>query len=267
MKCFLICVILGLVCALFVIGGVAPAVSAASAESMYQVQEVVGTLLSAQRMYDSGQVILFSGQLRVDEGAAALKPGTNCAVRYPVPSTTLPEFIPGSGDQIKAKLYQQLGSNTWEAAQAPMLLGRGELLRPGRNAAFDSNAPKARVLVKMLAPLTDCHAKTVELLKELAAREPERVRVQIFDTRTPSGRDEMRSERLNCATVLVNNRYEFEIGEPFDFAQGKPAGKPSTQPAGKRKVYLHHRPNDSQSPYNSEDVITVVEQELRRLYP
>ena len=129
------------------------------------------------------------------------------------------------------------------------VLGRGEFVNPGQNPTLDLGSPEAKVLVKLLAPLQhECHQKTVELLKELAAREPERVRVQVFDMadREGMGRKEMLRERTMCATVLVNNRYEFTLGE--------------------RKVVLSHKPNEPKSTYNSEDVIAVVEQEIKRLY-
>jgi hypothetical protein len=89
------------------------------------------------------------------------------------------------------------------------------------------------------------------LLRDFAAREPDRVRIQLFDMKSVAGREEMRKERLSCATVLVNNRFEFTLDGP----------------SGKRQVALQHHPNDPTSSYNSEDVISVVEQEIKRLYP
>lgn len=60
----------------------------------------------------------------------------------------------------------------------------------------------------------------------------------------------MSRERLTCATVLVNNRYEFTL---------KGEGEA-------RKVQLWHRPNTPTSSYSSEDAAAVVEQEAERVY-
>ena len=144
-----------------------------------------------------------------------------------------------------------LGSHhaAWRVEVAPERLGRGELVNPGQGATFDSGAPDAaRLLVKLFAPLhADCHQETVKVLKELAAQEPARVRVQIFDLTQAPSRAEAERERLTCATVLVNNRVAFTLGD--------------------RSVALHHRPNQPGSSYRSEDVRAVVELELERLYP
>ncbi len=269
-------VTLGLVCSLLVAGRVQPAAIAAKAASMYkpaqvplpaqpqastgaaaamyEVQEVVGTLLTVpQSMYDTGESTWFSAKLRIDRGAPAIKTGSTQPIRYLLPDTIIPEVTPGSGDQIDVKLWQVPGSaEGWSASQAPTVLGRGELLRPGEGAVSDMGSPKAKILVKLLAPLaTDCHQKTAQLLKALAAREPDRVRIQLFDMRTVAGRQEMRKERLTCATVLINNRYQFTLDTPN----------------GKRQVTFQHHPNDPKALYNSEDVITAIDQEIKRLYP
>jgi hypothetical protein len=103
----------------------------------------------------------------------------------------------------------------------------------------------------MFAPMRpDCHRKTADLLEELAAREPDRVRIQVFDMMTPEGRAETNRERLRCATVLVNNRYHFALSDGD----------------AERNVQFHRRPNSPNAMYNSEDVVAVAEQELKRLY-
>jgi hypothetical protein len=120
-------------------------------------------------------------------------------------------------------------------------------VNPGENPALDLGSPEAKVLVKLLAPLVHgCHQRTVDLLRELAAREPERVRVQVFDMATPPGRMEMMRERIRCATVLVNNRYEFELDG--------------------RKIAMWHKPNVPNASYNSEDAVAIAEQEIELLY-
>lgn len=241
-----------LVCAMLGSAGAKTATQAASnGEMMYRVEEVVGTLLAATGMYEDGSNTWYLGDLRVDQGGVALKTGVTYPIRFRLP-TSQREAVPSLGDQIKIKLWQASPTEGWAATDPPTVIGRGELIRPGEGAAEDLGKPTARILVKMLAPLaTDCHRKTAQLLRDLAAREPDRVRVQIFDMQTPDGRKEMSRERLNCASVLVNNRVQFTIGTP----------------TGERQVLFQHRPNEANSVYHSEDVITVVEQELKRLYP
>ncbi len=229
--------------------------SAATAQSMYKAAEVVGVLLAADEMYKAHDVSWYSGRLRVDEVPASSDPkvGQVLGVRYGVAARGK---AAQAGDQVRASIVQQPVSEgqapVWVAREALTVLGRGDFVRPGEGAVTDLGSPKARILVKMLAPLQpECHQKTADLLKEFASREQERVRVQVFDMATPAGRNEMRREGLRCATVLVNNRYVFTLVEP----------------EGSREVVLNHRPNSARSSYRSEDVIAVVEQEIKRLYP
>jgi len=117
---------------------------------------------------------------------------------------------------------------------------------------LDLGARDAKVLVKMMAPLgPECHRLTLRLLEDLVARESRRVRVQVFDMASAAGQEEMRFERLSCATVLVNNRYQFSLPES----------------GGARRVVLAQQPNYPRSSYRSEDVITIAEREIARLYP
>ena len=239
------------------VNGAEVAVKAASStESMYGA-EVVGVLLTAEKMYDAGDATRWLGELRIDEVVSGQgpKPGQVIALEYPATASPRAK-APGVGYQIQAKISAQAAAEgkalRWVAAETPKVLGRGELIRPGEGAVADLGSPEAKILVKMCAPLhTDCHVETANLLKALAGREPERVRVQLFDMRSPAGRGEMQREGLSCATVLVNNRYEFTL----------------VGPEGERKVALWHRPNSPQASYNSADAVTVVEQEIKRLYP
>lgn len=230
--------------------------AASSAQSMYRA-EVVGVLLAAEKMYDAGEVARWSGTLRIDEVTSGGQPkvGQMIELEYPAPASPRAR-APGVGYQIQAKISAEAAAEgkalLWVAEETPEVRGRGELIRPGEGAVADLGSPKAKILVKMCAPLhTECHIETANLLKALAAREPERVRVQLFDMRSPAGRAEMQREGLGCATVLVNNRYEFTLAGP----------------EGERKVALWHRPNSPQASYNSADAVAVVEQEIERLYP
>jgi len=241
-----------LVCTMLGSAGAKTVTQAASnGEMMYRAEEVVGTLVAATGMYEDGSTTWYLADLRVDQGGGALQTGATYPIRFAFPTPKRRE-APGFGDQIRIKLWQAAPTEGWTATDPPTVIGRGEMIRPGEGAAEDLGKPTAKILVKLLAPLaTDCHQKTAQLLRDLAAREPDRVRLQIFDMRTPAGRQEMSRERLSCASVLVNNRFQFTVGTP----------------TGERKVLFQHRPNDANSAYNSEDVITVVEQELKRLYP
>lgn len=241
----------------FGLNGAEVAVKAASsAQSMYRA-EVVGVLLTAEKMYDAGDVARWSGTLRIDEVTTGGQPkvGQVIALEYPAPASPRAKAT-GVGSQVQAKVSAQAAGKgkalRWVAEETPKVLGRGDLIRPGEGAIADLGSPEAKILVKMCAPLhTDCHIDTANLLKALAQREPERVRVQLFDMRSPTGREEMQREGLSCATVLVNNRYEFTL----------------VGPEGERKVALWHRPNSPQASYNSADAVAVVEQEIKRLYP
>ena len=162
----------------------------------------------------------------------------------------------GLGDQVRVGYSSGvLGQLTSVAplwlAESVTRLGRGEFLNPAAKASVDLGSPDAKVLVKMFAPLgIACHQATVDLLKQLAGEEPQRLRVQLFDMHVPAMVAEVNRERLSCATVLVNNRYQFTIRE---------GGK-------ERKVEMTHRPNAERSTYNSEDVPVVVRQEIARIY-
>ena len=188
--------------------------------------------------------------LRIDaapEVKSALKPGETLRVRV----TQEQMRGTGLGDQVRVTFDQQPAVGKTSAAKELARLGRGEFLNPAEHATLDLGPPEAKVLVKMFAPLyPPCHQTTLELLKELAAGEPLRVRVQVFDFADKSVIEEVNRERLSCATVLVNNRYQFTI----------------RQGDRERKVELTHRPNEDTSTYHSQDVPVVVRQEIERIY-
>jgi hypothetical protein len=189
-----------------------------------------------------------SFELRVDRVASTGQVATGDALSLRLaPGLTFRALL---GEQLRVVLLPVPGAKpaAWTVEVAPEDLGRGELVDPGKGATFDSGAPEARLLVKLFAPLhADCHQQTAKLLRDLAAREPSRVRVQIFDLTQAPSRAEAEREGLTCASVLVNNRLAFTV-------EGRP-------------VVLHHRPNQPGSSYRSEDVLAVVAQELARLYP
>ena len=250
-------VVVGLAVGVVWSGAGMPEAKAAETAAMYVEETVVGTILASQKMYAAEEVEWYRGELRVDRAEAedsALEAGQVLKVRYQVAKSLKPQMMATVGHEVRGTLRRraEAGGDEW-AAEALEVLGRGEMVNPGKGAAVDLGSPEAKVLVKMFAPLRPaCHQKTAELLKDLAAREPERVRVQMFDmARVSQTRREMARERVHCATVLVNNRIKFTL-----------AGDD-----GARKVVLSHRPNEARSQYNSEDVIAVAEREISHLYP
>jgi hypothetical protein len=258
MKGVVIAVVLGLCCAVALAqtgesGGID---ATAASQSMYEAADVVGVLINTNEMYQDGDISWYSGRLRIDEVPESRSPKVGQIVRL---SYAMPTGMkaPGIGDQVRGSIYRRpvegKKAPVWMAAQPLEVLGRGDFIRPGEQPVVDMGSKKARILVKMLAPLhPDCHKKTGQLVSELVEREPERVRFQAFNMSLPAGREEINREGLSCATVLVNNRYEFTLIDP-DGAE--------------RKVSLSRRPNDPNSSYRSEDVVAIVEQELKRLYP
>jgi hypothetical protein len=236
------------------------ALAAGSGAALAQVapKTVVGTITALREPAAREPEAVVGCDLRVDrvesEGLK-LKVGDLIIVSWQWQQEPVEPRRPGlrTGDQIRANVQptEGPGENAYAASGAITYLGRGELVKPGLNPVIDLGSPTAKVLVKMLAPLrTECHRQTAELLRALVQREPERVRLQLFDFYSPGGREEMLREGLTCATVLVNNRYEFalKLGE------------------GTRNVQLIHRPNSPGATYNSDDALTVVEQELKRIY-
>jgi len=214
-------------------------------------QAVVGTIISMQSPEEGLTDEPVDFDLRMDQSGpkgAAWRPGDTLAVR--ASGGLLYGVI--LGDQVRLTLSPGAPGQARRTVTEVFRLGRGEFVRPGQGASIDTGPASAKVLVKMLVPLdTDCHQRTASLLQELAKSESDRVRLQIFDYHRPEGVAETNRERLSCATVLVNNRYEFTLG----------TGDQT------HKVSFQHRPNVANSVYNSEDVVVVVRQEIARLYP
>jgi len=245
----------GIVALSFTVTGGASIMQAAVASTMYEAEHIVGTLLEAEKMYESSEVIQYESTLRIDEGSGELlREGETWKLHYHIPASEA-ESAPDVGQQVRIQVGDNIpkagDDSPWELKTAPQVIGRGEFVRPGQGASIELGSENAKILVKMFAPLiTGCHRETVELLKEFSKREPERVRIQIFDMGYPKGRAEATREKLTCATVLVNNRLEFTIAGPEK----------------ERKVALYRRPGSARATYESEDVITVIEQELQRIY-
>jgi len=216
------------------------------------------TVIAMRAVADPGKADLFELDLRIDTAEKELIPAGNIA-RVRGASDQRPQNSPrlGLGDQVQMAAELAPSRDTdgidFAGAAGPIeYLGRGEFINPGENPTLDRGSPKAKVLAKLLAPLApDCHQKTAGLLVALAAQHPEKLRVQIFDMFSAAGGAEMNRERVNCATVLVNNRHDFQLEEGDRL----------------RKLQFVHRPNMPNSTYASEDVVTVITREIARLYP
>jgi hypothetical protein len=99
--------------------------------------------------------------------------------------------------------------------------------------------PSAPVKVKLYAPLAlEWHQKTIKLLQGYDREHPGQIHVTLM----PMGLEECDEEMgYSCAKVLVNGKNTF------------------TLPDG-REVTFEKQPNQEFSSYQSEDVITVLEQ-------
>ena len=217
------------------------------------------TIIAMRAVTGSGDADPVETDLRVDVAENGIaRPGQLARVRCTADQRPQNHPRLGLGDQLRmtAELSPAPGADGIDfagAAAGPIeYLGRGEFVNPGEKPVTDRGSPKAKVLVKLLAPVgPECHQKTSALLVALATQHPDQLRLQIFDMFSPAGRAEMTRERLNCATVLVNNRHDFQIEESDRL----------------REVQFVHRPNAPNSSYQSEDVVTVVTREIARLYP
>jgi hypothetical protein len=112
----------------------------------------------------------------------------------------------------------------------------------GSNEIVTFGQPSAPMKVELYAPLTlEWHQRTIELLRQYDQAHPGRIHVTLM----PMGRSdcdtEMEKRGHTCATLFINGKTEFTLH----------SGK---------KVTLEKRPNAADSFYNSEDVITILDQ-------
>jgi hypothetical protein len=103
----------------------------------------------------------------------------------------------------------------------------------------------APIKIKFYAPLElDWHKKTIGLLRDYDKAHPGRILVTLMPMGNEQCDTEMSELGYKCANILVNGTNEFKIG--------------------KRAITLTQRPNETSSFYNSEDVITIINQELAK---
>lgn len=102
--------------------------------------------------------------------------------------------------------------------------------------------PGAPIKVDFYAPLTlEWHQKTIGLLREYNGQHPGRIFVRLMPMGNEECDKEINAKGITCAVIFINDENEF------------------TLPDG-RAVELSKRPNEPTSTYNSEDVITVLDQ-------
>jgi hypothetical protein len=110
----------------------------------------------------------------------------------------------------------------------------------------DSKAP---IQIEFYAPLTlDWHEKTIGLLRDYDKKHPGRIYVKLMPMGNSDCDTEMQKRGFTCAVIFINGQKDF------------------TLPNGK-KVMLEKKPNWSDAFYNSEDVITIVDQLAKRRPP
>jgi len=107
----------------------------------------------------------------------------------------------------------------------------------------DESAP---IKIEFYAPLVlEWHQKTIGLLKKYNEEHPGEIFVKLMPMGEPECDTEIQAKGVSCAVIFINGENTF------------------TLPDGK-KVELYQRPNQSTSTYNSEDVITVLEEMAKK---
>jgi hypothetical protein len=107
----------------------------------------------------------------------------------------------------------------------------------------DSNAP---IKVELYAPLVlEWHQKTIGLLREYDKKHPGKIHVKLMPMGKSECDEEMAKRGYTCAVLFVNGKVDY------------------TLPDGK-KVEFYQWPNHPNSTYNSEDVITVIDELVKK---
>jgi hypothetical protein len=139
------------------------------------------------------------------------------------------------------------------AVEGVLLAKRPALTDPSdqgaRDAALAKSSKQVETFGEKSAPIKiefyaihvlEWHAKTIGLLREYDKQHPGRIYVELMPMGNSECDAEMISRGFACAVTFINGKHEF------------------TLPNGK-KVDLQKKPNTSDSFYNSEDVITVLD--------
>lgn len=120
-------------------------------------------------------------------------------------------------------------------AQQAVALGSGQEIET-------FGEPSAPIEIDFYAPLVlEWHRKTIDLLREYNEAHPGRIHVTLMPMGKAECDTEMQNQGHSCAVILIDGESEFTLTDG-------------------RTVTLEKRPNQSTSTYNSEDVVTVIEQ-------
>jgi len=110
---------------------------------------------------------------------------------------------------------------------------------PTKTEAFGQ--PSAPIKLEFYAPLAlEWHQKTIGLLRKYDKEHPGRIQVKLMPMGNSECDREMEDRGYTCAVIFINGKDEF------------------TLPDGKQ-VTLQKKPNTTDSLYNSEDVIAVLD--------
>lgn len=118
---------------------------------------------------------------------------------------------------------------------------RDKAIAEGPNQTETFGEESAPVKIEFYAPLAlEWHQKTIGLLREYDQQRPGRIYVELMPMGNAECDQEMLGRGFGCAVIFIDGEHEF------------------TLPEG-RKVDLQKKPNAEGSFYNSEDVVTVLE--------
>lgn len=118
--------------------------------------------------------------------------------------------------------------------------GKGNILGPAN----------AKVQVIAVVPMgVECHMQTIEVLREIAKADPKRVRVEIYDMNSSQGQQVLGKHGVHCATVFVNDKFEFKV-----------------KVNGTEKYIVCQKKPNVPGAYFSTDLIEIVHQELQKHY-
>lgn len=109
----------------------------------------------------------------------------------------------------------------------------------------------AKVRIEAYIPMDiACHMITVGLLYAIAEAEPKRVRVEIYNMNSDIGQERMEQKGIICAAVFINGESEHKVVRNGELTN----------------VHLGGPINEAGGGYTVEDVIYIVNRELKQAY-
>jgi len=108
------------------------------------------------------------------------------------------------------------GRRDWAEKYISLLVGEeGRQIFKRYGIILPERAPRGKpVLIEVFYPIDEepHHVETIRAVREVASKFGGKVRVKFFNLRTEEGFEEFARRGLECGTVLVNGRNEFDIG-------------------------------------------------------